>query len=78
MLFCHHRAQHLDNAIAGIDQIISSTTDAAQRAALQGQRNQLLVDEQTALAQHPTDGVGRRAQGRSSGAGQEDRRLSGW
>ena len=47
-------AAQYNNAIAGIDQTIISTTDPDQRAVLLGQRNQLLVNEQTALSQQPT------------------------
>ena len=47
-------AAQYNKAIAGIDQTIISTTGPDQRAALQAQRNQLLVNEQTALSQQPT------------------------
>ncbi len=47
-------AAQYNNAIAGIDQTIISTTAPDQRALLLGQRNQLLVNEQTALSQQPT------------------------
>ncbi len=47
-------AAQYNKAIAGIDQSIISTTDPVQRAALLGQRNQLLVNEQTALSYQPT------------------------
>ena len=44
--------------IAGIDQAISQATTPAQRVALQNQRTQVLVNEQTNLAQAPTAAVG--------------------
>ena len=47
-------AAQYSNAIAGIDNTINDTTDPAQRATLQGQRTQQLVNEQIDLAQHPT------------------------
>ena len=52
--------------IAGIDQAISQTTTPAQRATLENQRTQALVNEQTNLAQVPTAAVGptTRANGR--------------
>jgi Mrp family chromosome partitioning ATPase len=42
------------NTLAGIDAAINSTADPAQRADLEGQRNQQMVNEQIALAQQPT------------------------
>ncbi len=43
-----------NSAIAGIDHTIISTTDPAQRSALQAQRNEQLVNEQVDLSQQPT------------------------
>ena len=47
-------AAQFKNAIAGIDSAINETTDPVQRAALEGQRTQQLVNEQIDLAQLPT------------------------
>ena len=47
-------AAQYSNAIAGIDNTISGTSDPAQRTALLTQRNQQLVNEQIDLAQQPT------------------------
>ena len=43
-----------NNALAGIDNTINSTTTSAQRAALEAQRSQVLVNQQIDLAQQPT------------------------
>jgi Mrp family chromosome partitioning ATPase/capsular polysaccharide biosynthesis protein len=47
-------AAEYQNAIADIDNLINETTNTAQKAALQAQRTQQLVNEQIDLAQHPT------------------------
>jgi len=47
-------AAQFQTAIAGIDNTIDQTTNAAQRLALVDQRTQLLVNEQIDLAQAPT------------------------
>ena len=47
-------AAEYQNAIAGIDSTINETTNTAQKAALQAQRTQQLVNEQLDLAQQPT------------------------
>jgi Mrp family chromosome partitioning ATPase len=47
-------AAQFQNAIAGIDSTMNETTSSVQLAALQGQRTQLLVNEQIDLAQLPT------------------------
>jgi len=47
-------AAQFQSAIAGIDVTIQETTNGAQRTVLEGQRIQLLVNEQIDLAQPPT------------------------
>lgn len=47
-------SSQFNNAIAGIDNLIGSTTSSTQRSALLAQQNQLLVNEQLDLAQTPT------------------------
>lgn len=47
-------AAQYQNAIAGIDNTINKTTNTAQKAALQAQLTQQLVNEQIDLAQQPT------------------------
>ena len=47
-------AAQFQNTIAGIDNAIISTTSSTQRAALEADRTQQLVNEQIDLAQHPT------------------------
>ncbi len=47
-------ATQYNNAIAGIDNTINGTVNSAQRAALLGQRDQQLINEQIALSQQPT------------------------
>ena len=47
-------AAQYSNVLAGIDSTINSTTNPDQRAALEAQRNQELVNEQVDLAQQPT------------------------
>jgi Mrp family chromosome partitioning ATPase len=47
-------AAQFKNAIAGIDSAINETTDPVQRATLEGQKTQQLVNEQIDLAQLPT------------------------
>jgi len=49
-------AAQFNNAIAGIDNVISSTTSATQLGALKAERDQQLVGEQIDLAQHPAMG----------------------
>ena len=44
--------------VAGIDKLISQSRNPAQQAALETQRTQVLVNEQTDLAQTPTASVG--------------------
>jgi Mrp family chromosome partitioning ATPase/capsular polysaccharide biosynthesis protein len=47
-------AAQFQAAIGGVDNTIEQTTNATQRAALEDQRTQLLVNEQIDLAQAPT------------------------